>query len=584
MSRKAPWGKLPERLPRPLGLALVAVVAVGLLAALALGAGRLLRSGILPNVRVVTSDLGTLSEEEARAALEDLEGSIAQAELTIVREETGRSPTRRFVTTREELGYQLDVDATLVAAAQRGRQTNPAAALADHVMATFGTIDVDPVHGFDRASARRWLEIAAGELSDPAFPGGFEAEGTDISPLYPEPGTEVQPAELRRAVRQALDRPSAARIAVTAADVEPPTNESDVDRLVRRVRRAVSAPVELTRSDSSLSFAPEDIAGLLEARVTGEELELFVPKKSLRRFVKDDIDELETEPQDASFQLRGDTVQVVPSRKGFSFSPKAAARQLVKVATTAGERTAELAGDEIEPDFSTKDAKGLNITEQVSSFTTYHPCCEPRVENIHRIADLVDGVVVKPGESFSINDHVGPRTTAKGFVAAPAIRDGEIVQEVGGGISQFATTFFNAIFFGGYDFLEYQAHSYYYDRYPRGREATVSTPAPDLAFRNDSDAGIYIDTSYTDTSISVAFYGRTDANIEAVMGEPFDQEPPTEQCRRNDSLNKGEDRVVQQGNTGFQVIVKRLFRNNGTEEVFRTRYQMQPRIVERRRC
>jgi vancomycin resistance protein YoaR len=129
-----------------------------------------------------------------------------------------------------------------------------------------------------------------------------------------------------------------------------------------------------------------------------------------------------------------------------------------------------------------------------------------RITNIHRIADLVRGAVVPPGGSFSINDHVGQRTAAKGFVEAGAIRNGEHVSEIGGGVSQFATTMFNAAYFAGLQIDESQAHSEWFDRYPRGREATMGFPAPDLAFTNDTPFGIMIWTSYTDETLTVTLY------------------------------------------------------------------------------
>ena len=110
--------------------------------------------------------------------------------------------------------------------------------------------------------------------------------------------------------------------------------------------------------------------------------------------------------------------------------------------------------------------------------------------NIHKIADTVDGAIVKPGATFSLNGYVGPRTVEKGYVLAPMIFDGEFRDDVGGGVSQFATTMYNAIFFGGYRFGTHKAHSYYISRYPAGREATVSWQHPDLSFTNNSSAGI----------------------------------------------------------------------------------------------
>lgn len=159
-------------------------------------------------------------------------------------------------------------------------------------------------------------------------------------------------------------------------------------------------------------------------------------------------------------------------------------------------------------------ANGSLIVEQVSSFTTPHQCCQTRVENIQRMADMVDGVYLLPGETFSLNDFVGPRTVENGFAAAGAIRRGHLVQEIGGGVSQFATTIFNAAYFAGLDFDEYRSHTIYFSRYPYGREATISTPGPDLALSNTTDYPILIHTSYTGTSITVSIYSTANVEVE----------------------------------------------------------------------
>jgi vancomycin resistance protein YoaR len=186
-----------------------------------------------------------------------------------------------------------------------------------------------------------------------------------------------------------------------------------------------------------------------------------------------------------------------------------------------GPRRAELALVDGEASFTAADAEAWGIEQPVGGnnawrngapttagpgFTTYHDAGGARVTNIHRMADLVRGAVIPPGGSFSINDHVGVRTAEKGFVGAGAIRDGLHVTEIGGGVSQFATTMFNAAYFAGLPIDESQAHSEYFDRYPRGREATMGYPEPDLSFTNDTPYGIMIWTSYTDTSLTVTLY------------------------------------------------------------------------------
>jgi hypothetical protein len=159
-------------------------------------------------------------------------------------------------------------------------------------------------------------------------------------------------------------------------------------------------------------------------------------------------------------------------------------------------------------------ADGSIIVEKVGEFTTPHACCEARVQNIHRIADIVRGAYLVPGETMSLNEFVGPRTVENGFVSAGAIRQGHLIQEVGGGVSQFATTIFNAAYFAGLDIVEYRSHSIYFSRYPYGREATISNPAPDLVFTNTTDYPVLIWTSYTDTSITVTMYSTRNVGVE----------------------------------------------------------------------
>jgi vancomycin resistance protein YoaR len=171
-------------------------------------------------------------------------------------------------------------------------------------------------------------------------------------------------------------------------------------------------------------------------------------------------------------------------------------------------------------------AAGEGVTESVGEFTTEHACCEARVANIHRIADLVRGQYLLPGESFSVNEFVGRRTVENGFVSAGVIERGRFTESVGGGISQFATTFFNAAFFAGLDLDEYQSHSIYISRYPYGREATLSFPKPDLRVTNSTDFPVLIWPTYDETSITMTLYSTR--HIEVV--ETGQEQRPFNRC------------------------------------------------------
>ena len=151
-------------------------------------------------------------------------------------------------------------------------------------------------------------------------------------------------------------------------------------------------------------------------------------------------------------------------------------------------------------------AESLGITDVVGEFTTNFKAGQDRVINIARISELTRGAIIEPGQRFSVNEFVGPRTMHKGFVPAGMILNGVFVDSVGGGVSQYATTLFNAVFFAGLDFISYQSHTIYLSRYPYGREATVSHPAPDLVFENTTPYGVMLWPTTTDTSITVKLY------------------------------------------------------------------------------
>ena len=157
-------------------------------------------------------------------------------------------------------------------------------------------------------------------------------------------------------------------------------------------------------------------------------------------------------------------------------------------------------------------ATGSMIVDKVGEFTTAHSCCQPRVTNIQRMADIVRGTYLIPGESISLNEKV-KRTRANGFVADGAIRQGSLTDEVGGGVSQFATTIFNAAYFAGLDFETYKAHSLYFSRYPFGREATISSPSPDLIISNTTEYPVLIWTSYEPRSITVTMYSTQNVDV-----------------------------------------------------------------------
>jgi vancomycin resistance protein YoaR len=238
-----------------------------------------------------------------------------------------------------------------------------------------------------------------------------------------------------------------------------------------------------------------------------------------------------------------------------------------------------------EPAFTTEQAEALGIEELVSEFTTYYQCCQPRVTNIKRAAELLDGTIVRPRTAFSLNEALGKRTVERGFVPAPQIFAGRLEDAVGGGISQIATTLYNAAFFAGVKLVAHQAHQFYISRYPMGREATVSWGGPELIFRNDWPAAILIKLTATDSGITVRFYSRKlGRRVETTTGEPYAYVPPRTITIRNAALPAGTTSTVQSaGASGFTVqYTRRVFagRRLVKDERYTVRYDAQNAIVE----
>src|SRR5690606_34453517 len=114
--------------------------------------------------------------------------------------------------------------------------------------------------------------------------------------------------------------------------------------------------------------------------------------------------------------------KVIPSKPGVDFDPEDVTSTFLDLVTKpVGEREAKVEAVVREAEFTTEDAEALGIVEEVSSFTTYYPPATYRNVNIGRAAELIDGTILKPGETFSLNETVGERTVENGFTAGTII-------------------------------------------------------------------------------------------------------------------------------------------------------------------
>ncbi|MGH8935064.1 MAG: VanW family protein [Acidimicrobiia bacterium] len=569
-----------------LGAALGAALIIGGAFAIdrAIHAGQVLR-----NVRMADAELSGLGHQDARRALLSLEDRLVTTPATF------RVQADEFELDPQTVAFRVDHDQALANALQAGR----AGSLLDQMEWWLGHLRraavLDPPGSLDGPALELLLESWAAEaIDDPPFPGGVSISDGRPEPDYPRPGLGIEGGGARQLILETLGRPDGRTADIPVVMVDPPLTIDDVDAAVRQAIILVGGAVTLDADDPEVqvSFTPGQLASALEDEVvlaSEPRIELSFDPARVAAVLQPLRAQLEVPPRDAGFVINEDgTVSVVPGRSGTRIDPSRVAPALFEAAQTpdrSGPFPFEQGAD---PDLTTEEAEALGITHQVSSFTTNHSCCQPRVSNIHLIADLVDGAVVRPGETFSLNDYVGRRTAERGFLNAPVIYRGEYTEDVGGGVSQFASSFYNAVFFGGYEDVEHQPHSYYISRYPEGREATISWPVPDLVFRNDTEAGILIKTAYTDTSITVIFYGDNGGReVEAGLSGRYAFTPPPTDYLGDPSLEPEHQQVVEQGRDGWSVTVYRTitYPDGRTEnQEWPVRYRPQPTVLRVHPC
>ncbi len=224
------------------------------------------------------------------------------------------------------------------------------------------------------------------------------------------------------------------------------------------------------------------------------------------------------------------------------------------------------------------------MREKVSSFTTNFPYAAYRNINLGRAAALVNGTVLKPGETFSLNDTVGERTAENGFTKGFIISDGVFREDFGGGVSQVATTLFNAAFFAGLEDVEHKPHSFYIDRYPVGREATVAWGSVDLRFKNTTPYGVLIQADVDRSSPSrqgamhVSMWSTKYWDVKAGQSGRYNTTAP--ETRRL----SGPECVPNEGYSGFDIDVYRLFYRAGSRkldhrETMHTRYTPSDTVI-----
>lgn len=228
----------------------------------------------------------------------------------------------------------------------------------------------------------------------------------------------------------------------------------------------------------------------------------------------------------------------------------------------------ELSVKAFAPQVSSAFLASLDITTVIAEYETYFSRTgdqQKRGKNIDNAARKLDGVVISPGELVSFNEVVGERSEANGFEKSWEIFKGEMVEGVGGGTCQVASTFHAAAFFAGFDVLERLPHSRPSAYIPMGLDSTVVFPAVDLKVRNPHPFPIVVHATAAGGKLRIELLGKVRPTRVGFGREVLSTLPYKRKVEEDDTLSGKKVLVKQHGIKGYKIKVSRLFTYpNGT--------------------
>ncbi len=506
-------------------------------------------------------DIGGMSHDEAVATLERELGDQANTPVQIAAGELHSQVVPA------QAGLGIDWDATV---SQSGEESlNPVTRL----RGLFSTNEVDIVPVVDDAALQPELDRVAAELSTQPVDGSLAINAGKVEIQDPVLGQGVNRDELTERVSIGWLDP--AGVSVEPTEVEPAIN-SDV------LKEAADGPAATAVAGPLTVNGHEDVVAEIPTERIGEFVAFINDKGTIRPEVNTEVAQSileeplaasEVEMVNASYNSDG---SVNPSSNGTQVNWEETMKDFQRRVLGDADRTWDAAYEDAEATFTTEMAEAATYDQVVGEFTT-GGYSEASGQNIALTAAAVNGAVVGPGETFSLNGYTGPRGTAQGYVESGIIIDGHAGEAVGGGISQFATTLYNASYFAGMTDIAHTPHSYYISRYPAGREATVYEGAIDLAFRNDSNHPVRIETSVGGGNVTVRLMGTKTVEVESINGGRWDEtQPEPRELSGSDCIPSG-------GNPGFTTSDTRIVRDLSGNEISRetqtTIYDPQPIVT-----
>jgi vancomycin resistance protein YoaR len=561
--------------------------ATAFLAALAtfVAVTRLVYTGhTLPGVRVGAVDVAGRTENEI--------GAILGAALTYP--ETGRIVLRDgaqvWTATPAELGAVVDVPSIAAEALAVGRHGGLALRLNEQLEAWFRGRTLSPVLVIDERVAAAYFAGLATQIDREQVEASLSINGLDVDVHPGQVGRRLDVPASLAAVSLALTSLHDASLDLIVS--ESPPQVLDVTAQAELARAILSQPLTLTAEGAGpWVFDAPALASMMRfnrlSDDAGTRYVVGLDPVAVTEFLTPLAPELERKPENARFIFNDDTSRLdllVPAVIGRRLDLPATL-EAINTGLTSGQHTLALVFDTAAP--AVRDSAtgaDLGITQNVVAVSTYFAGSSPeRLQNIALASASFHGLLVAPGETFSMADQLGDISLDNGYAEALIILGSRTIKGVGGGVCQVSTTLFRAVFFGGYPIVERHPHAYrvgYYEQGPAspgpGLDATVFLPLVDFRFTNDTPYWLLMETYVYGNQLLWKFYSTSDGRTVEWSSDTSNKvDHPEDLYRENPDLPKGKKVQIDYRADGLDVIVYRTVWRDGAalyEDRIKTHY------------
>jgi vancomycin resistance protein YoaR len=539
---------------------------------------------IFPGVSVAGVDLSGMQPSDAAVKLNQALSYPITGKILF------RDNEKAWMASPAQLGMVFDPSSSAAAAYKLGRSGGLFGALSGQIRAAGKGISVPAAVIFDQRVAYQYLSQISSQIDQPMAEASLSLEGTNVVAKPGQVGRELKIDATLIYLAAQLQSFSDGEVQLVVQQIQPQI--LDVSGQADAARQILSQPLTLTIPNATSGdpgpyvYTPEVVANLLAVQrvQNGDQagVQVALNPTALRDLlvpVKNQVDRLASE---AKFIFNDETGQLdltQDSKVGRALDVDASIKA-INEAVGRGEHTVSLVVSETQPRVSaTATGQELGITQLVSSYTSYfYGSSAERIQNIEAAAKQFHGLLVAPGETFSMGQHLGDVSLENGFAEALIIYGGKTIKGVGGGVCQVSTTLFRTAFFGGYPIVERTPHAYrvsYYEQLASGADdptlagldATVYFPLVDFKFTNDTPYWILMET-YVNVgarTLTWKFYSTPDGRQVAwqTTGPTSVVPAPKPSFEENPELKKNEMKQVDWAANGADITVTRTVSRNG---------------------